>query len=56
MGTNRLVGTDAGSIVEAAMQVLSEKEVPHSLPPLWDGKAAARIKEVLLEIARQRQI
>ena len=46
MGTNRLVGTDPKVIVAAAGQVLADRPTG-SLPPLWDGCAAARIIEVL---------
>jgi UDP-N-acetylglucosamine 2-epimerase (non-hydrolysing) len=47
MGTNRLVGNDPGKIVAAAEQVLTGPRLSASLPPLWDGYAAARIIAVL---------
>ena len=46
-GTNRLVGTDPGAIVEAARAVL-RGEVTRRCPPLWDGAAAPRIAEILM--------
>jgi UDP-N-acetylglucosamine 2-epimerase (non-hydrolysing) len=55
MGTNRIVGTDSERIVRAAKDALLE---PHEqpaakkpLPPLWDGHAAPRILDALLEKA-----
>jgi len=47
MGTNKLVGTDPKRILSEARMVL-EKEPPHyRIPPLWDGKTAGRIADVL---------
>jgi UDP-N-acetylglucosamine 2-epimerase (non-hydrolysing) len=49
MGTNILVGTDPEKIRLAAEDALGKN--PNSdtkIPPLWDGKAAVRICEVLL--------
>lgn len=48
VGTNRLVGTDARKMLQAARQVLAGDRPPARLPALWDGKAAGRIVEVLL--------
>ena len=54
MGTNRLVGTDPEKLKAVAFEILggdptrSEKRTP----PLWDGKAAVRICDVLKEITR----
>jgi UDP-N-acetylglucosamine 2-epimerase (non-hydrolysing) len=46
-GTNRLVGTDPQRILKAALETLDAP--PRSLPPpeFWDGKASARILDVL---------
>ncbi len=51
-GTNRLVGTDAEKIKQTAFEVLSRKSdsTDKKIPPLWDGRAAERICNVLLEI------
>jgi UDP-N-acetylglucosamine 2-epimerase (non-hydrolysing) len=46
-GTNRLVGRDPSRIVAAAREVLASPPARRS-PPLWDGKAAERIADVLL--------
>jgi len=47
MGTNRLVGTDPETIVTAAQEALEAPAVPSRTPPLWDGRAAARIWDAL---------
>ena len=51
MGTNRVVGTDPARIVEAGIAVLDAERGagPLSVPPFWDGKAADRILDALLE-------
>jgi UDP-N-acetylglucosamine 2-epimerase (non-hydrolysing) len=46
-GTNKLVGRDKASIVNAARQALAAGMVPVKLPDLWDGKAAVRIVNIL---------
>jgi UDP-N-acetylglucosamine 2-epimerase (non-hydrolysing) len=46
-GTNRLVGTNAASITDAAFDALDNPR--ESVPPLWDGQAADRILNALLE-------
>ena len=46
-GTNRLVGADPGSIFRAALETL-EAPPPSAPPPeLWDGRASARILDIL---------
>jgi UDP-N-acetylglucosamine 2-epimerase (non-hydrolysing) len=45
-GTNRLVGTDPDRIIEGWRQ-LGTMRRPEIAPPLWDGKAASRIMDVL---------
>jgi UDP-N-acetylglucosamine 2-epimerase (non-hydrolysing) len=47
-GTNHLVGLDPQRIVAAARKVLSEPSSASRVPDLWDGRAAARIVDVLL--------
>ncbi len=51
MGTNHLVGTDPHKIKQAAFDILDSKDPNQNakIPPLWDGKAAARICDVLSE-------
>ncbi len=47
-GTNTLVGLDRQRIVAAARRVLSGPSRAGRVPDLWDGRAAARIVDVLL--------
>jgi len=47
LGTNRLAGTDPSRIWEAFQTVLREPVGTGALPPLWDGKAADRIVDIL---------
>src|SRR6267142_2977019 len=44
LGTNTIVGTDPRRIIEAAAAALNGKARPRSVPPLWDGKTAGRIR------------
>ncbi len=50
MGTNILVGTNPEKIKQTAFQVLAdENSIAHAkIPPLWDGKTAERICDVLV--------
>jgi UDP-N-acetylglucosamine 2-epimerase (non-hydrolysing) len=46
-GTNRLVGTNPEKILTAAYHVLESAFPTNRIPELWDGRAAARILDVL---------
>ncbi|HZV11720.1 MAG TPA: UDP-N-acetylglucosamine 2-epimerase (non-hydrolyzing) [Candidatus Kapabacteria bacterium] len=48
-GTNILAGTDMKNVFAACENVLCGHIKPGSVPPLWDGRAAERIKNVLLQ-------
>lgn len=48
-GTNILVGTDPEKIEAAAQAILAGKGKVGRIPALWDGKAAERIVEILLQ-------
>lgn len=48
-GTNTVVGTDSRKIMEAVQQVLDTGGKRGRIPEYWDGKAAQRIKQVLLD-------
>ena len=48
MGTNRLAGTDSSKILEIFDEVMASPEMPAKVPPLWDGKAAERIVDILM--------
>ena len=47
-GTNQLVGLDPGRIVAAGRAALQGGRQPGRCPPLWDGHAAERIVEILV--------
>lgn len=49
-GTNLLVGTDSAKIVAAANKALSGESKAGRIPPLWDGRAAERIVDILLKV------
>ena len=51
LGTNRVVGTDPERIVAEAEEALTKdrQKEPPRVPPLWDGRAAERILDALLE-------
>ena len=49
MGTNILVGTDPDKIRISAAKAFKDEERSTQIPPLWDGKAAGRICDVLSE-------
>jgi UDP-N-acetylglucosamine 2-epimerase (non-hydrolysing) len=47
-GTNLLIGTDPRKILTAAQDILAGRSKAGHVPPLWVGRAAERIVEVLL--------
>jgi len=46
-GTNRIAGTRPEKILAIVQAILSEKNPPHRIPELWDGKAAVRVMDVI---------
>jgi UDP-N-acetylglucosamine 2-epimerase (non-hydrolysing) len=46
-GTNRVIGTDPAKIAAACQEVLTAPRPSPARPPLWDGRAAARILDQL---------
>lgn len=48
-GTNRLVGSEPGAILDAARRELREPMAPRGTPELWDGEAGARIAGEIAE-------
>lgn len=48
LGTNRVVGTDPEAILAAAAAALTEQRREAQIP-LWDGRTAVRIAEILLD-------
>jgi UDP-N-acetylglucosamine 2-epimerase (non-hydrolysing) len=49
VGSNRLAGTRPEGILAAYRKVMSGQGREPGIPPLWDGKAAERIAEVLVD-------
>ena len=49
VGTNHLIGTDFKKAEIAALEILTGKKKVGKIPELWDGKAAERIVEILIE-------
>ncbi|HKM56402.1 MAG TPA: UDP-N-acetylglucosamine 2-epimerase (non-hydrolyzing) [Isosphaeraceae bacterium] len=47
-GTNQLVGLDPQRVVAAAQRALSDPSRGGRVPNLWDGRAAARIVEIMI--------
>ena len=48
-GTNTIVGTSADTLRSEVRKILDGKGKTGRVPDLWDGKAAARIVDALLE-------
>lgn len=51
-GTNTLVGTNAEQIVDASLRILDGDAKLGQMPDLWDGHAAERILDILVEARR----
>ena len=49
VGTNHLVGVSMEKVEKTAMDILGGTTKPGRIPELWDGKAAKRIAEVIME-------
>jgi UDP-N-acetylglucosamine 2-epimerase (non-hydrolysing) len=52
-GWNRLVGTNAASLLSACQQELAQQPRVGRRPPLWDGKASQRIIDILSSVWRR---
>lgn len=48
-GTNVLVGTDKGKIIDESLKILDEKHKTGKIPKFWDGKTSQRIVKILRE-------
>jgi len=53
-GTNEVVGTDPDAVVAAAQRVLARPPAARH-PALWDGRAAERVVDALLEVHPRRR-
>jgi UDP-N-acetylglucosamine 2-epimerase (non-hydrolysing) len=47
MGTNTLLGLDPGAIREVPLLLANDGTMRGEIPPLWDGKAAGRVADVV---------
>lgn len=47
IGTNVLVGRNSSRLLEELTSILQGRFRRHSIPPLWDGRAAERIADIL---------
>lgn len=47
IGTNILAGTRPERIIEEANRIMNGAVRPHKIPPLWDGRTAGRIADVI---------
>lgn len=54
VGTNELLGTNAGALVPAFEKLLSGNWKKGGIPELWDGKAAERIVKILGELKPEK--
>jgi len=50
LGTNQLVGTDPAKILAAYSALMNGETRDSQIPPLWDGAAAQRIADVLVDV------
>ena len=48
-GTNRIVGNSPDKIIQAGLEVLAKGTQRKRIPKLWDGKAAERIVETIVQ-------
>jgi UDP-N-acetylglucosamine 2-epimerase (non-hydrolysing) len=48
-GTNQIVGGNPTTIIQAAFSILEGKAKSGNIPTLWDGKAAERIVQILVQ-------
>jgi hypothetical protein len=46
-----VIGVAPRRIVQEGLRALEHPPIPQAPPPLWDGRAAARIVDVLLGVA-----
>lgn len=56
LGTNEVVGMNTQKIIESARKILSGKWKKGKIPPLWDGRAAERIVEILGDVGKRREV
>jgi UDP-N-acetylglucosamine 2-epimerase (non-hydrolysing) len=55
-GTNQIVGLNPDRILAAARSILQGAKHAYRCPPLWDGKAAVRIVNIIREYLGQQRV
>jgi UDP-N-acetylglucosamine 2-epimerase (non-hydrolysing) len=50
MGTNALIGTDPKAIAPAMDLLFENKWKSGTVPPLWDGRTAERLVQILIHL------
>jgi UDP-N-acetylglucosamine 2-epimerase (non-hydrolysing) len=53
-GANMLIGLDAGLAVQAVEALVTNEYAPPPRPAAWDGRASARIVDVLVQAAQRK--
>jgi len=56
MGTNELIGTNPAAVKPILDKLFENKWKTGTIPPLWDGKTAERIINILLEVFAVKQL
>lgn len=56
IGTNELIGTDPSAIAPALKRIVAGEWKKGGIPDLWDGHAAERIVEVLLQLDHKQTL
>ena len=51
IGTNELIGTNPNAIKPALDKLFADEWKKGSIPPLWDGHAAERIIDILVNLS-----
>jgi len=50
IGTNKLIGVNGGNLLTEYYSIIEENKTNHSIPPLWDGKSAERIVNIIIKL------
>ena len=56
IGTNTLVGSDRGKLMQALDEIIEGRYKKGRVPPLWDGRAAGRIADIIVTTLIRRPL